>query len=159
MLEEAIASSTSAGGTTSGASRNGAPLDVSALHLRDTIAAVVAEHWPGHGVLALRATPLLRRLTMWVEAIAGTPDEQYLLDLLCGWRDDIRQLLYPVHPVPLRGVHCLQCKAVTVPRQDLDGATVLEPALQAHTGDAGLLVACIACGTAWEGPAVHQYAS
>lgn len=156
MLEQAIASD-SGKGTAAGVSRTGAPLDVGALHLRDTIAAVVAEHWPGHGVVDRQGTPLIARLVEWATEVAGTANEQHLQELCSWWVRDIRQHLEPQRPIPLRGTACLQCKAVTIPTQDEDGGTVLQPALQAHVHTAPVQVECIACGTNWSGGGVYQY--
>lgn len=156
MLEQAIASD-SGRGTAAGVSRTGSPLDVGALHLWDSIYTVVAEHWPGHGDLALAKTPLIDRVTAWVEDVAGTPNEPHLLEYLLYWAGCIRQHLEPVRPVPLRHTACLQCKAVTIPQQDEDGATCYAPALQAHTAASPLLVECLGCGTSWVGASVYQY--
>lgn len=156
MLEEAIASD-SGRGTAAGVSRTGSPLNVGALHLWDSIGMVVAEHWPGHGVLARHKTPLVDRLIAWVEEVAGTDSEPHLLEMCEYWIAQIRQQLDPVHPVPLRGTGCLQCKAVTIPTQDEDGCTVMQPALLAYAHQTPVIVVCIGCGTEWSGPALHQY--
>lgn len=156
MLEEAIASD-SGRGTAAGVSRTGSPLNVGALHLWDSISAVVAEHWPGHGVLAQHKTPLIDRLTEWVQEVAGTDSELHLLEMCTWWAAQIRQQLEPVHPVPLRGTACLKCKAVTIPVQDEEGGTVLQPALLAHAHETPVMVECIGCGTAWTGGAIYQY--
>lgn len=156
MLEQAI-SSDSGKGTAAGVSRTGAPLDVGALHLRDTIAAVVAEHWPGHGVLARYSTPLIDRLVEWATEVAGTANEEHLQELCSWWARDIRQHLEPQRAIPVRGTPCLKCKAITTPTQDEDGATVLQPALQAHVHTAPVTVECRACGTTWTGGGVYEY--
>lgn len=156
MLEEAIASD-SGRGTAAGVSRTGSPLNVGALHLWDSISTVVAEHWPGHGVLARHGTPLVQRLTEWVQEVAGTDSEPHLLEMCLWWAAQIRQQLEPVHPVPLRNTACLQCKAVTIPTQDEDGGTVLQPALLAHAHAAPVMVECIGCGTTWSGGGIYQY--
>lgn len=156
MLEQAIASD-SGRGTAAGVSRTGSPLNVGALHLWDSISTVVAEHWPGHGVLAMHKTPLIDRLIAWVQEVAGTDSEPHLLEMCQWWAGQIRQQLEPVNPVPLRNTACLQCKAVTIPTQDEDGGTVLQPALLAHAHAAPVVVECIGCGTTWSGGGIYQY--
>lgn len=156
MLEQAIASD-SGRGTAAGVSRTGSPLDVGALHLWDSISMVVAEHWPGHGVLAKHKTHLIDRLIEWVQAVAGTDSEVHLLEMCRWWASQIRQHLEPVNPVPLRNTACIKCKAVTIPTLDEDGCTVLKPALLAHTRAAPMSVECIGCGTVWSGGGIYQY--
>lgn len=159
QLEQAIASDSGRGSAPGGSTRAGVPLDVNALHIRDSIAAVVSEHWPGHGDLSRAATPLMERLEQWTSELAGGELETYLLEFCVYWVQQIRDLLDPPVRIPLRGVACAECGTDTITDRDPDdGGKVFRPAVVVHASEDPLRAECLECGAGWRGDALKGLA-
>lgn len=151
LLQVAIAADTSGASGGAGRSKNGAPLDVTALTLWEEISGVVDEHWPGRGNLAQAGTHLIDRLTMWTNQVAFTDDAVHLLEMCDYWRGQIRDLLEPPKQAALRGVTCPACKCSTIAKMEEDGTKSYSPALVVHLSETPVRAECIPCGGTWFG--------
>lgn len=155
LLEVAIKSDTS-GAYGGGASRTGAPVDTAALHLWGEISGCIGEYWPGRGDLARAKTPVIRRLELWTEQVAGTDNEVHLLEMCEYWHQQIRDMLEPPKRVPVRGAQCPRCKDHQVLGTNPDGERVYVPCLLAHLSEDPVRVECLGCGGTWYGNTVLQ---
>lgn len=152
LLEVAIKTDTSgASGSGGGSARAGAPVDVNALSIWQSIYGTVGEFWPGKGDLSHARMRLVDRLTWWTSTVAGTADEVHLLEMCDYWAGQIRDLLEPPKRVPIRGGQCPRCKEYQVLGTDPDGQRVYQPCLLAHLSEDPVRVECRGCGGTWYG--------
>lgn len=152
-LGKAVAS-TSGKGSAAGGTRTGSPVDLGAMTLLDSIAAVVHANVPSAHDPIARCRPVSARLISWAEQAAGDPtEEDILLEHCRRWIYDIRRYLEPPKEVPLRGVACSNCGVFEVYSRDEDGDVVAVPALTAYASESPVRVTCGACETSWEGEA------
>lgn len=149
LLEVAIKSDTSGASGGGGSTRAASPMDVTALHLWQTIAQTIGEFWPGRGQLSHAKLPQKDRLTWWAETVAGTDNEVHLLEMCDYWIGQIRDLLEPPKRVPLRGAQCARCREYQVLGHNPDGERVYGPCLLAHLSETPVRIECLGCGGQW----------
>lgn len=150
-LGKAVAS-TSGKGSAPGGTRTGSPVDLGAMTLLDSIAAVVHANVPSAHDPIARCRPVSARLITWAEQAAGDPtEEDILLEHCRRWIYDIRRYLEPPKEVPLRGVACANCGVYESYERDEDGDLVATPSLTAYASETPVRVECSACGAAWYG--------
>lgn len=156
QLQHAVASNTAGAYGTGGGERTGAPIDPTALALRDEIADSINTHAPGKPQAQLCNVPMALRLQHWTRSVAGTEQEKDLLEMCEYWRSRIRDLLDPPKRVQLRGVSCPSCGYDVCLQKNQYGETMLAPTLLAHLSEHPLRAECLACGKEWRDGELHN---
>lgn len=157
LLRQAVATSSGRGSAPGGSgSKASAPVDAAALTLWESISGTVDAHWPGRTQRYEQDPSVQFKLQRWTAVVAGTENEVHLLEMATWWRKQIRDLLNPPQVIPLRGVGCKMCGCQAVTQIDLDGGTVVQPALTAYASENPMRVVCGACSTEWQGELAIQ---
>lgn len=150
LLDEAVGSSYGVG-SGGGSSRANAPVDLTALLLRDEIEKAVTTYESRVvGTCLPEDVALVKRVSQW---LCSMDDRMYFnwVPQLRLWSERIRDVLEPVKRVPLRDVQCAACGEALVsllaPNAHGPNDRVVAPALLVHLEPDSPWAECRVCRT------------